>query len=116
MRVLGFSKKWDKLQKPEFTTFRFPRKDTDKGRDWKVGEQVQVVYHPRNKDREYLFNAEIISKQPKHITEIDDAEAAEDGFANYSEMYDWLTKAHHGVALTSIPKINKLTLKRLEAK
>jgi len=29
MRILGFSKKWDKLKDPEFTTFRFERKDKD---------------------------------------------------------------------------------------
>jgi len=34
MRILGVSKKWDKLQRPEWTTFRFARKD----KDWYEGE------------------------------------------------------------------------------
>jgi len=51
MRILGVSKKWDKLKNEMlFTTFRFPRKD----RDWAVEEVVQLVYKPRSKEREIL--------------------------------------------------------------
>ncbi len=64
MRILGFSKKWGKLNKPIlFTTFRFPRKD----RDWEVEEIVQVVYKPRSKEREPLGIARIIRKEPKDL-------------------------------------------------
>lgn len=38
MRILGFSKKWDKLNNGKFTTFRYPRKDSLVGRDWHDGE------------------------------------------------------------------------------
>ncbi len=127
MRVLGFSKKWSKLYQPEFTTFRFPRKDSDKGRDWKVGEQVQIVYHPRNKDREYLFNAEIINKEQRSFTpssrywnppilEITDKEAIEDGFSSYSEMYSWMEKSHKTTFNHPLTEntLNKLTLRRVE--
>lgn len=45
MRILGFSKHWAKLDNPEFTTFRFPRKD----KDWQIGETVKIVIKPRSK-------------------------------------------------------------------
>jgi len=71
MRILGFSKKWDKLNKQwfardlhTFTTFRYPRRD----RDWEVEEVVQVVYKPRSKEREPLGIARIIRKQPKDMS------------------------------------------------
>lgn len=100
MRILGFSKKWDKLYKREsvlldsllFTTFRYPRRD----KDWEVEEVVQVVYKPRAKDREPLGIARIIRKQEKDISKrlswfsnpnypkmpdtITSEEAKEDGF------------------------------------
>ena len=70
MRILGFSKKWDKLNKSwyerdyhTFTTFRYPRRDSD----WEVEEVVQVVYEPRSKEREFLGIARIIRKQPKDL-------------------------------------------------
>jgi len=58
VRILGFSKKWTKLNQDEFTTFRLPRKD----KDWQLEEVVQVVFHPRHKDREVLSIAQIIEK------------------------------------------------------
>jgi len=99
MRILGFSKKWPKLDKPwfardihTFTTFRYPRRD----RDWEVEEVVQVVYKPRSKEREPLGIARIIRIQPKDMSKrwsyyapfagtntpdmISPAEAEEDGF------------------------------------
>ncbi len=64
MRILGFSKKWGKLNSEIlFTTFRFPRKD----KDWQTEELVQVVYKPRSKEREPLGIARIIRKQPKDL-------------------------------------------------
>lgn len=91
MRILGFSKKWAKLQQDTFlTTFRFPRKDTD----WAVEEVVQIVYKPRSKEREILGIARIIRKQPKDLNKqfsyfdykantsdvITPSEAEDDGF------------------------------------
>ena len=106
MRVLGYSKKWDKLKKPEHTTFRFPRKDSAKGRDWHVGETVQEVFHPRGKDREFIQVAMIIKKEPRLICSIDDEEAVEDGFPEgFPQMMEFLNQPK-GDAI-----INKLTLR-----
>ena len=63
MRILGFSRKWDKLKNDTFTTFRFERRDAD----WTVGEVVQVVYKPRTKGREILGVATIIGKDIRLI-------------------------------------------------
>lgn len=63
MRILGVSKKWAKLNKDIFTTYRFPRKD----KDWQVEEVVQVVYKPRSKKREKLGVARIIRKETKDL-------------------------------------------------
>ena len=63
MRVLGFSKKWNKLDELTFTTYRFPRKD----KDWAIEEVVQIVYKPRSKGREILGIARIIRKQVKNL-------------------------------------------------
>ena len=104
MRILGFSKKWDKLLNDSFTTFRFARKD----RDWDVGEMVQVVYKPRSKDREILGVAKIISKETRLGCQ-DDAEAQEDGFIDARDMERWMVKTY-GEARTWEP-MNKLTLR-----
>ncbi len=115
MRILGFSKKWDKLSNIEFTTFRFPRRD----KDWSVGEIVQVVFKPRSKDREFLGIAEIISKEPKNmapnwgiegIQRVTNDEAISDGFACWGDMFDWLAKAH-GLHRLATKPMNKLTLR-----
>ena len=64
MRILGFSKKWNKLNSEIlFTTYRFPRKD----KDWAVEEVVQCVFKPRSKEREILGIARIIRKEPKDL-------------------------------------------------
>ncbi len=106
MRIIGFSKKWDKLQKPEHTTFRFPRKDADKGRDWKFGETVQEVYKPRSKtQREFIQIAEIIKKEPKAIEDITEEEAVEDGFESLLMMWMFLGQPRMKKL------INKLTLR-----
>ena len=115
MRILGFSKKWDKLKQPEFTTFRFPRKD----RDWEVGELVQVVYKPRSKEWEQLGLARIANKEQRNIAPdwgqddlpmVTNDEAIKDGFANWGEMFDWLAKTHELHRLATEP-MNKLTLR-----
>ena len=101
MRILGFSKKWDKLQEPEFTTFRFARRD----RDWEVGEVVQIVYKSRSKNREPLGIARINYKEFVRIKDITEDEAIKDGFHNALEMWIYLKKPK-----VSEP-INKLTLR-----
>jgi len=125
MRVLGFSHKWPKLQQPEFTTFRFARKD----KDWGIGEDVQIVYKPRSKDREVLGFATIVEKAPRcmalhgsKLTEpkITNEEANADGFPDqrslipsmrgYFFMWEWLWKTYGGRRLLDEP-MNKLTLR-----
>ena len=110
MRILGFSKEWDKLKQDEFTTFRFSRRD----RDWEVGEVVQVVYKPRSKEREVLGVVEIVSKEARcfavgtrHCTTRE--EAIEDGFSGFQEMRKWLLQTH-GKRVDE-EWMNKLTLR-----
>jgi hypothetical protein len=111
MRIISFSKKWDKLNQPEFTTFRFPRKDSDKGRDWHLGEIVQIYYHNRCPDREYLGTAEIMRKFTMLVCDIDDELAVADGFpGGCAEMVEWLESSHKQ-RLEMITQINKLTLR-----
>ncbi len=107
MRILGFSKKWDKLNGIEFTTFRFPRKD----RDWEAGEVVQVVFKPRSKEREILGSARINHKSSVGIMNITEEEAIKDGFLGCRDMEAWMIKTH-GESKTWQP-MNKLTLRWL---
>ncbi len=122
MRELGFSKKWAKLhvelpigRRPEFTTFRMPRKDSDKGRDWHQAERVKVVYHPRNKDREVLGVADIILKEPRTFgiaapPVVTEDEAIADGFSSWVDMFQWFDEiTNEEKDITEI--INKLTLR-----
>jgi len=105
MRILGFSKRWAKLEQKEFSTFRLPRRD----QDWAVGEQVQVVFQPRRKGGgEFLGEAEIINNKSKVIREISEEEAITDGFANAFYMWLWLKTAHKGISMEDT--MNKLTL------
>lgn len=107
MRILGFSKKWGKLQQPEFTTFRFPRKD----RDWVVGEKVQIVYKPRRKGGgERLGIARINYKEFVRVKDITEGEAIKDGFHNALEMWLWLKKPKGNEPM------NKLTLRWINEK
>ena len=121
MRIISFSRKWDKLKQAEFTTFRFTRKD----KDWQVGEQVQVYYKNRSVNRERLGEALIISKEPRamgmfgdktgcqHIT---NDEAVADGFPDvevkhgYFFMWEFLWDYYGAERLLNEP-MNKLTLK-----
>lgn len=123
MRILGFQKKWDKLNKDVFTTFRFERGD----KDWFTGEKVQVLLKPRSKQRQWLFNALIITKEARQIDKeypnkrldrspfITEAEAIEDGFTSLRDMQLWLLKTYgYTDRLAFREPINKLTLKRLK--
>ncbi len=106
MRILGFSKKQDKLQEDTFTTFRYRRKDADKGRDWHNGEILKIVYHPRH-EHEYLGIARIISKEIRQCQMITEDEARVDGFEDIGEMMDFLNPPPPA----GMQLINKLTLK-----
>lgn len=112
MRILGFSEMWPKLLQGEFTTFRFPRKD----KDWYVGEEVQIVYKPRSKEREMLGVAVVIGRArrqmlyPVAVLNVYLEEAIADGFNNSEEMEHWLIKTYGEKRLTAEP-MNKLTLK-----
>ena len=122
MRILGFSKKWSKLEEPEFTTFRFPRKD----KDWQVGELVQIVFKPRQKGGgERLGVAKIINKQLRAMARhgnklpypiVSNAEAEKDGFSSianrqaYFVMWEFLWDYYGGKRLLEEP-MNKLTLR-----
>lgn len=108
MRIVGFSKKWTKLQQPEFTTFRWPRKDSDIGRDWHNREIVKIVYRPRH-EKEFLGIAQIINKEPKQCQTITETEAITDGFDDVGAMMDFLNPP----APAGMQRINKLTLKWL---
>jgi len=108
VRILGFSKKWGKLNQPEFTTFRWRRKDAEKGMDWHNGEALKIVYRPRH-EHEYMGIAQIIKKEPKQCQMITEEEAVADGFQDIGEMMDFLNPP----ALAGMQIINKLTLKWL---
>ncbi|MDD5081752.1 MAG: hypothetical protein PHU08_00120, partial [Dehalococcoidales bacterium] len=114
MRILGFAKHWDKLDKDEFTTFRYPRGD----RDWFVGEQVQVFIKPRSKDRVRLGFAGIVSKEDVELDPefaeklviplVSNYEARADGFTDRDDMVGWLKKTY---GLDYVSRINKITLR-----
>ena len=119
MRIISFSKNWvnyitgkPKLDEPEFTTFRAPRKD----RDWEVGERVQVFFKNRTPQRKFLGIAEIMGKKAKDLdaycnaeTSISILEAQEDGFISLEGMAEAFKKMHGGKTA-----FNKLTLKWIE--
>jgi hypothetical protein len=117
MRVLGVTEKWPKLKKAEWTTFRFKRRD----RDWEVGEEVQVVFKNRSKNREILGTARILAKEPRNMINapnapiynypvLKESEAMEDGFNSASEMLEWLFRQYGTARLNSEP-MNRLTLR-----
>ena len=125
MRILGFSKKWDKLNKPwyardihTFTTFRYPRRD----RDWEVEEVVQVVYKPRTKEHEPLGIARIIRKEERDLSKkysdylvsppdlITTSDAEEDGFTGRHGGGDVEAMIDYIKDWGRPPMINKLTL------
>jgi len=112
MRVMGFSVMWTKLEQPEFTTFRFPRRD----RDWQIGERVQVVFRPRSKERKLLFLADILNVEdrcfdPEFAPPITEGEAIADGFwYGVLEMQEWMTKSHGKFSPSKV--FHKITLRK----
>lgn len=109
MRILGFQRKWDKLNRTYpyvayelalsdeeassavfFTTFRYPRLD----KDWQVGELVQVVIKPRSKERKFVYYAEIIKIEPIAMSDIIAQMAWADGFSSLGAMMDWLANTY----------------------
>ena len=114
MRIISFTEMWPKLSKPEFTTYRFPRKDFDRGRDWHLGENLWAYYRSRSPARKCLGVVRIVDKSSTWVTAIDYAAAVDDGFpGGISEMTDWLEKAHK-CKIDQTTRINKLTLQWLE--
>lgn len=107
MRIMSFSRRWPKLEQDSFTTFRFPRKDAIKGHDWHLGEALQLYYHSRRPDRQYLGDAQIIEKIWRRIDQITEVEAIVDGFQTLEEMLDFLGQPD------GKEWINKFTLKKL---
>ena len=115
MRILGVSKKWDKLRLPFWTTFRFARKD----KDWYKGEVVEVVYKPRSKERAVLGQAQLTDVDPRQFGVhtigsrfyISNTEAQIDGFKNYAKMVIWF-RAQYGDRIFSEP-MNKITVEWL---
>ena len=111
MRIISFSKKWDKLQQPEFTTFRFFRKD----QNWYIGETVQVYFRSRSPQREKLGIAEIVNMELRKIATSHEQyrptedEAQADGFDNLFQMNAYFRETY-GSRIFEEP-INKLTLK-----
>ena len=121
MRILGFSKKWDKLEQDEFTTFRFPRRD----KDWYIGEKVQVKIKPRQKGGGVFVGiALIIDKRLRRIDRfrgvatipymgfLTEEEVVRDGFQNAKDMLDWLQKSYgNDDRWVFSEPMNKLTLR-----
>jgi hypothetical protein len=115
MRIISFAKRWGKLKKGFFSTFRYPRKDTD----WTVGEKVQVFIKNRSPHRIFLGIAEITCKAPRTLLITTDPipnnrgiatqrEAKDDGFENLAEMAAFMSD-YYGKDYS--PDFNKLTLK-----
>ena len=113
---MSFNKQWPKLKQLEFTTFRYPRVDND----WYVGEQVQVFYKARSKDRQRLGEAAIIGKEHRELERffarddrplVTDAEAIADGFESREDMANYLEKLY---GLDYISLFHKLTLRWLK--
>lgn len=113
MRILGFEKKWPKLQNDSFTTFRFSRRD----KDWGVTELVQIVINPRSRNREELGTARIVNKMPLRVFPpsfpfdyrlVTEEEAVADGFPDLKAMQLWMWHRYKG-RLVEEP-MNKLTL------
>jgi hypothetical protein len=112
VRELGVSVMWPKLEEPEWSTFRFPRRD----KDWQVGETVRIVFHPRGRDRKVLGTAQVRDKQPRvmiadegPIMSTSPDEAREDGFNSLSMMCAWIRQRYGEESLHK--PMNKLTIR-----
>ena len=115
MRIMSFARRWEKLDRKLFTTFRYTRKD----RDWKVGERVQIFIQNRSPHRVFLGIAEIISHVPRTLDSgnhqlgiVTHNEAIADGFNNLPEMESFM-RAYYGRDFN--PVFNKITLKWISA-
>jgi len=110
MRILGFERHWPKLDEETFSTFRYPRRDTD----WLIGERVQVVIKPRSKDRQPLLCAEIIQVKQVKMRHITDEMARRDGFKDRENMMKWLQRSYRHTAnwLLQTP-MNRLILREV---
>lgn len=117
MRILGFQQYWGKLNKAQFTTFRFTRKD----KDWHKGEIVKIVLNPRSKAKQELGTAYIITKEERHISPfagnnipslLTTGEAIDDGFISRKAMMEWIHQTYGSRYLWE--PMNKLTLVWLE--
>ncbi len=116
MRVLGFSKvDWrnyethqdSKMLQPEFTTWRWPRKD----RDWELGEHVQVVIRPRIPQRLILGEAVIVTIESKDSYLITEREARVDGFEGQGALTLYLMKERYARKIDRNLNPHKLTLR-----
>ena len=119
MRIISFAEKWPHkknflppVKGERFSTFRFPRADSDRGRDWRQDEEVQIVIQSRSPNREYMGDALIVAKTPMIVSQISHLEAVADGFpGGYVQMFDWLMKAHRvQYDELEIKPINKLVI------
>jgi hypothetical protein len=112
MRIISFTKHWDKLKNLTFSTYRYPY--------WQEGWDVQVFYKNRNpKERQKLGEAKIIKVETveldptytyrleKPVRFITKQEAIEDGFDSITDMLKWLRKLY---GLDFISKMDKITL------
>ena len=118
MRILGFSKvDWrnyitgqdSKMLQPEFTTWRWPRKD----KDWYADEVVSVVVKTRSPHRLILGEAVILSVESKEDYEITDVDARADGFPERQELKLYLMKERHARRIAYGVRPNKITLRWL---
>ena len=103
-RILSFSEYWinynvnkRKVDLDFFTTFRFPRADAAKGRDWHVAELIQVFYKSRSPNRAFICNGRIINVTPVWFRSPEDMmekTAKADGFQTPQIMFDTFKKMH----------------------
>lgn len=115
MRILSVHEHWQKLDNLTWPTFRLRRRDTD----WRVNEEVQVVYRSRGKNRQELGIARIIGKEKRRFPglsllgkDITLREAQDDGFTGVEAMKRWMLKTHGGRVLRE--PLNKITVRWLK--
>ena len=117
MRILGFSRiDWQdfnrhclKLLQPEFTTWRWQRRD----KPWQEREVVQVVLRPRSKERLILGEAGIKNIEIREPWQIKDDEARMDGFGQAWELSSYLNQERHARKLPYGHPLNRLMIKWL---
>ena len=109
MRILGFEKdSWQnhnaqapKLRQQIFTTFRWPRRD---GRDYTVGEPLQIVIKPRSPKRRPVGIALVMNVEKLNSRNIElpglpcitDDMARQDGFEWATELRMYLRQSRPG--------------------